>query len=217
MAKRIHCRVVPFALLLGLLAIAAPLWACDPVIYDFSEAGPPTVSIEVLPDCSFEDADYYSYDNKSFLENGIGGRPTKNFGNGRVTQRLYAYGCGTTEYLFFMDCTAAEAVVIAGEEDPSAIESDGYYVPDVLIRYIQPPFGAISIKPDSTAQGLLEIAISNGYQVSTNASEFVDSGLLLSSGAAKPKLPGDYNSRADIYDIHCGCRLFYPGSPGAGG
>jgi hypothetical protein len=206
------------SLVLGLPISVGAVWACDPAVYDFSESGLPTTTLEVKPDCSFDDLDYYSFDNSAFDVDELTGRPVRNIGNGRVAQRLSVPACGaTTEYIFFMDCTSSETVVIMGIEDPSLVRPDGYYVPEILVEYIQSPYGAISLKPGSKAPALLEAASKNGYSASTNVSAFVATGLLLGEGEAQPDPAGDYRSQADAYDFTCGCKLYYPGSAGAGG
>jgi hypothetical protein len=88
-----HCRVMLLALVLGMPFTAAPLWACDPAVYDFSESGLPTITLEVKPDCSFDDADYFGFDISVVGIDELTGRPVKNIGNGRVAQRLSVPAC----------------------------------------------------------------------------------------------------------------------------
>jgi hypothetical protein len=68
------------------------------------------------------------------------------------------------------------------------------------IRYIQPPFGPINVGPESTVESLAATAKKHGIETNRDVSGFL--------GAAKKR---------DRYDYACGCKLFYPGSAGAGG
>lgn len=189
------------AALFALLA-ATQAGACDFGFYSESEARKLDGPIEVLPDCSFSDVSSYRFDVGQYLTHSADGGPARDRGNGRIGQVIGSSGvCSTTERLLFVDCTSGEAVLFEGRSMPPApgdVEIGGFI--QETAKAIQPPHGPISITKDATVSDLVAKAKANGINYDLDVKSFF--------GAAKKR---------DRYDFRCGCKLFYPGSPGAGG
>lgn len=175
---------------------ATPSLACEPALLDKSEAQRADTRIKVKADCSyqnidaakpFEDESYWATITRS-------ASPVRDRGNGKIAQRLVTSGfCSASEALLFLDCDTGESLIVLGKGTPPADFEVAGLIGDT-VENIQPPYGPISIGPDTTATALFELA--KKHNITTKA-------------------PSDYFrkvSKRDRYDITCGCKLFYPGS-----
>jgi hypothetical protein len=116
----------------------------------------------------------------------------QDIGGGVVVQEQGQYACGPNEELVVTDCSTGEAVVIHGL--PTA---DGWG------RTLDPvfaPTGAVTIHRGMTLRELVGAVQRRGVEVSAWQSTI----------QAVQTIPND------LPDPYCGCRLFYPGSVGAG-
>ena len=189
--------------LLLILATSAEAVACEPSVYDRREAAKVDDPVVTNPDCSFTDADAFNVnDDEYYLVRYLLGAPVRDIGNGRVAQRLSEPLCGgVTEHLLFVNCAAGESVMIEGVEEPG-LTIDGYYVPDFLIRYIQPPYGNAGVTSATTVEDLSQRAMQAGYAILSDVNTYLDT-------------PNRLRKIADRYDVSCGCKLFYPDTVGA--
>jgi len=184
---------MPMVLSTSLVAIA-----CEPEVFTGSSASQDT-RISLLADCSFEDtfvdrargSAYFTVDHRS-------GGPARDIANGRFGQKIISsHTCAPNEMLLFVDCNAGEEVLVRGVPAP---EDEGEGLGGYFIKYIQAPYGPIRIGPQSTVAELTAKAQANDLFLVEDAKTF---------------LAGE--RRRDRYDFACGCKLYYPGSVGAGG
>jgi hypothetical protein len=121
------------------------------------------------------------------------GDMAQDVGGGVVVQEQDNHACGTFESLLVTDCATGEAMVIRGLPDSNGFTSSL----DALFR----PTGPVAIRQGMTLRELVSAAERHGAGVSG----------WQESIRAVETIPGD------LPDAQCGCRVFYPGSTGAGG
>ncbi|WP_299986858.1 hypothetical protein [uncultured Ruegeria sp.] len=143
---------------------------------------------KVLPDCSFEHSGRGKW-------NYFGGNAVVDIGNGRIGQRIKSgQGCSPRDALFFQDCTTGESIVIEGKYFNSGIAG---HVP-TSIDLIQKPDGPIGLTSATTVPELEQIPVEHRYSFTKDVQEFF--------GRTEDHKRIDYT---------CGCKLYYPDSPGA--
>jgi hypothetical protein len=136
-------------------------------------------------DCSFKNAG--GVHSETF------GGPAVDIGEGRTAQAISAKNVctGLAERLLFVDCSNTASLLLQPKEDYSL--SRFQTVAEMLY-----PQGPIRITSDTTVAGLAEEAKALGIYVIEDLDKW--------TSASKP------NRR---YDRYCGCKHFYPDSPGA--
>lgn len=159
------------------------------------------------------------------------GRPVRDIGDGRTGQLVVSSGsCPYQEKLHFVDCTTGQSVTIDGIYEPEIqrdIDSGKYVVlgGDLLIKYVQPPFGPVGISRRSTAESVSAEAERAGYTWSSsiladfaasNASkmEWLEMGRGYPEMAPFLRYAKSRNARRQ-FDPRCGCKLHYPETAGA--
>ncbi|UUV05017.1 hypothetical protein [Ruegeria sp. YS9] len=143
---------------------------------------------KVLPDCSFRNGGRGQFAI-------FGGKPVVDIGNGRVGQRIHSgEGCSPDESLFFMNCADGTGIVVEGLHYSSEIAG---YAPS-SIDLIQKPLGAIGLTSETTVSNVEEVATKNRYTFTKEVRDFF--------GRSENHKRIDYT---------CGCKLYYPDSPGA--
>jgi hypothetical protein len=152
--------------------------------------GPPPgwrdARIAVGADCSFTEAG-------STYELPISGRAAVDLGDGRIGQRLESSGyCTQSEFLLVVDCNRREMISITGVEYGNDL-TGGFSVDQLYA-----PRGAIRLSRRPSVGQLVSIAERAGYEYRLGLPEFIDD-----------------LGRRNRPDPFCGCRLFYPDSPGA--
>jgi hypothetical protein len=180
--------IILAALLLGatLPSIAA---ACENYVADYS------LRATSLPDCSFAHAGH---------ERDYSGFAARDIGNEKIAFRMVQdSSCLTQEKLVVVDCSSAEVLTIDGVLDPvvvADVKAGKYFLlgENRQIKYIQRPFGPISVTKDATIGELEQIAQKSGL---TTVRDLVN-------------LVGQFKRR-ERFDPYCGCKLFYPESTGA--
>jgi hypothetical protein len=190
-------------LLRVILASALLMAGAEASAWDFdflsrAEARAAETPIEVGADCSFKDRGTARFMPNQYISHGIEGSPARDRGNARIGQRVVDLGgCREVEHLLFVDCNSGEAILLEGVDDPTTdIEIAG--LTSGLIKFIQPPYGPILIKSDTTVDGLVLAAKEYGLRYDTDVIAFF---------AAVRK--------RDRFDYTCGCKLYYPDSVGA--
>lgn len=180
-----------------------PALACDLPFYEMPANTPESVlrpPIKIKSDCSFEMTGYKVYrgEDGTLLawDDAGGGDAVFDKGNGRISQRITAWeGCAADEKLLVVDCSTDEAVLIKGRRAPEDRENDFAYS---TIENIQPPYGPIEVTGETQITSLARQARVNDIIVIPEVSQFFET------------------ATRKQYDHSCGCKLFYPGSPGAG-
>lgn len=126
------------------------------------------------------------------------GNAVRNRGNGRVAQKIIFsnYGCIKAEALLFVDCTKPNTVLLFGRPDEHMF-AGGWRTNIAAIQY---PNGPLSVTDSSTVESLTRTARQHGIEYMTDARQLFDQ-----------------VDKRDRYDVYLGCKLFYPGSPGASG
>jgi hypothetical protein len=198
--------------LLGMSAQAA--FACDPPVYTLEQAARVEKPVEIGAACEFVDSDAVSADGEWFLQRTIVGDPVVDHGNGKISQKLSQKGCGVTEHLLVIDCSAGEAVALLGAEDPS-IDTDDYYESEQLIRFIQPPYGKFEVTGETSIPRLARMARRNGVVFVRDIPRLLDEDYFARDGRVFFFEVPDRDLGDDRYAISCGCQLYYPGSAGA--
>jgi phosphosulfolactate synthase (CoM biosynthesis protein A) len=97
--------------------------------------------------------------------------------------------------LLFVDCTTGQSVLIYGEYEPNV---KGSSLNGSFIKFIQKPYGPISITPQSEVDELINTAKTNDLKVVEDAKTFLEG-----------------KQKRDRYDFACGCKLYYPDSVAA--
>lgn len=160
------------------------------------------------------------------------GRPVRDFGDGKVAQLLVASeSCPYQEVLHFVDCNSGESASVYGVYEPSiqrAIDNEEVLMlgGDLMIKYIQPPHGPVSISGKSTEKSVSSAAKKAEYEVSSDIlSDFREDnqGLLkwFDMGAQYDNMYSRYHRYAKSkraareFDPMCGCKIYYPDSVGA--
>ena len=153
------------------------------------------------------------------------------FGNGRTGQLIVSsMSCPYQEKLHFVDCNTGESVSVDGVYEQSIQQAvdNGEYVMlggDLLIKYIQPPFGAVGISSQSIAESVSAAAKAAGYKWSSDIlidlrSDNVSRTEWLEMGGVYPEMEphrryAKSRKARREFDAVCGCKIFYPDSPGA--
>ena len=178
------------------LVTASYAMACDPTVYSIGSAFYDK-RISIGPDCSFRDS--FVVRNRGsayFTLNSRSGGPVVDVGNGRVAQKVVASEiCSPRETLLFVDCTTGQSVLIYGEPEPNV---EGGSLNGSFIKFIQKPYGPISITPQSKVDELINTAKTNDLRVVEDAKTFLEG-----------------KRKRDRYDFACGCKLYYPDSVAA--
>jgi hypothetical protein len=157
-----------------------------------SAPGPeaPDLPLTLYSDGSFVHAET-NLDYSSFS-----GRPVRDIGGGRVGQVFQYSACEpAAQWLLFVDCTTGSAIMVAGIGGPVA-EAEGLYMSTTAL---QAPNGPLALTPATTVAEVAAVAAREGLQVETDVPAYA---------AAR----GPQNAFNPFY----GCRIFYPGSVGAG-
>ena len=159
------------------------------------------------------------------------GRPVMDIGNGRTGQLIVSSeSCPYQEKLHFVDCATGLSVSVDGVYEPSiqrAVDSGEYVMlgGDLMIKYIQPPFGTLGISSQSTAESVSAAAKAAGYKWtsdilsdlrsdSVSTVEWLESGEEYTDMQPFLRYAKSRNARRE-FDAMCGCKVFYPDSPGA--
>lgn len=149
--------------------------------------------ITIHQDCSFENADTEAgpYGRDMLL-----GGKAFDLVNTKVAQRISAgNSCMTLESLLVFDCGANEAIAIAApfdDQDSVGITSS--------VKLLQPPYGPINLGNETTVASLTAIAQKHNYAFEVLGND------------------GDNTiGYWDQFPSGCGCKKFYPTSPGADG
>ena len=175
------------------LVTTSQAMACSPAMYPIGSAFFDK-RISIGPDCSFQDefvernrgSGYFTTDSRS-------GGPVMDVGNGRIAQKVVASEvCSPIETLLFVDCTTGQSVLIYGEPEPNV---EGGSLNGRFIKFIQKPYGPISITPQSEVDELINTAKTNDLRVIEDAKTFLEG-----------------KRKRDRYDFACGCKLYYPDS-----
>ncbi|MFQ6552852.1 hypothetical protein AAD018_010980 [Aestuariibius insulae] len=145
-------------------------------------------SVAVGLSCSFENAG---------LTDHISAGPAKDLGSGQIYQRVN----DQSYFVMFADCNTREATLLWGPPTPSAVEdSCGYY--DGYEALV----GDDAILSRTTGGNLHEFVAA---AKDLGATELNPIKYLNETPSGKPVW------RRDRIDLLCGCRIFYPDSPGA--
>ncbi|WP_282119189.1 hypothetical protein [Ruegeria atlantica] len=163
--------------------------------------------LEVETSCAFKNAGHgrhYSFS----------GEPVVDFGNGRVGQRLISGDlCHSRQNLYFPDCSLGESIIITGKRI-GPLKTDGEIETEnsgpktlsapnstkVSHELTLEPLGPVRISAQTTVTEVLDIATKNNYRATFLISEFFQ--------AFAPTTHRHLDSA-------CGCKLYYPDSPGA--
>jgi hypothetical protein len=151
--------------------------------------GTPDMPITLYSDGSFIHAET-NIDMSSFR-----GRPVRDIGGGRVGQVLQYSSCDVAQWLLFVDCTTGSAIMVAGISGPVA-EAEGLTMSTTAL---QAPNGPLALTPATTVAEVAAVAAREGLHVEADVPAYA---------AAR----GPQNAFNPFY----GCRIFYPGSVGAG-
>ncbi|WP_420584434.1 hypothetical protein [Ruegeria sp.] len=177
-----------FLALISEVAVAACLVGhCEPTqpIIHFDKPA------KVKKDCSFTDAgDGWSSD--------FYGGSAANIGGGRVGQRLVLdAACVRSESVMVVDCNTKEFIQIRGVCTPPDPETAGFlglYSADLLY----PPRGQLKLNSNTRVEDLANLSKRAGYDHWDSSEDFMS--------RAK---------RKNRINPFCGCKLYYPDSPGA--
>ena len=142
--------------------------------------------VKQKPDCSYVNGGYYD---------GESGEAAIDLGNGRVMQRVVPPGPMISERVILLDCASGDSLVVHGKADPDRETSCGS---SFEVRRYEKPDGPLDYGAGADLSELERVARRYEVVVYGNAEAQNDDELL-----------------RDRVDYFCGCRLFYPGSPGA--
>lgn len=142
--------------------------------------------IEVSADCSFEHAG---------LQNEHAGGPANDLGNGRISQNL-----GSEYEVMVADCETKQAILLSS---PTKVVNDVCGPTDVWLGPVSGPKGYLTLKEGETLEDLVRIAKARSVKVNVDA------------GSINIDPWGDVVRRREFVNLFCGCKLYYPDSPGA--
>ncbi len=152
--------------------------------------GTPDLPITLYSDGSFVNAE--TNDDMSSFE----GRPARDIGGGRVGQVFQYRACEpAAQWLLYVDCTTGSAIMVAGITGPLA-EAEGLYMSTTAL---QAPHGPLALTPATTVAEVAAVAAREGLPVETDVPAY--------AAARGPQ---------NAFNPFFGCRIFYPGSVGAG-
>ncbi len=174
------------ALLFALLAIApVGAFACEGAMQPYDK------QISKNDDCSFANAGEGRFGHGS-------GAAVVDLGASKVGQKLSfgRDGCNIDEVLLFADCSSGEMIQIGGIRLDTDVDVAGAYY--THIRNIQQPIGPIGLTEQTTVGQLIAISEKHDFRYTTDIDAVVNS-----------------LKRRNRYDPSCGCKLYYPDSPGA--
>jgi len=126
----------------------------------------------------------------------IDGSAPFDVGNGKVGQELYRGdgNCNHMELLLVVDCISVEHIVIEGVDGQKGLISP--YSTSVDLLY--PPTGKIRLTESVTISELAEVSGAQGYTFETDLQSALET-----------------KKKRNRYNPFNGCKIFYPGSPGA--
>ena len=145
-------------------------------------------AVAVGPSCSFENAG---------LTDHISAGPAEDLGSGRVYQRVN----GQDHFVMFADCNTREVTLLWGPPTPSAAEEVCGFFDDY-----EPLVGDEALLPATTGESLLEFVAAARELGATERDPIK---YINETSSGKPVW------RRDRVDLLCGCKIFYPESPGA--
>ncbi|WP_147235135.1 hypothetical protein [Ruegeria sp. A3M17] len=122
----------------------------------------------------------------------LGGEPAQDLGAGRISQVVSDFGAETA---VVSDCETGEQVQVNGfwrEAESAACQSS-----TKVVRYLKPN-GSLDLSLGASIKELSSEIVSLGYSVRQ--------GVTFDDRRARPR---------DYPDFFCGCKLYYPDSPGA--
>jgi hypothetical protein len=152
--------------------------------------GTPDLPVTLYSDGSFTHAETPE-DFSSFS-----GRPVRDIGGGRVGQVLQYSACDTAQWLLFVDCTTGSAIMVAGIYDE---EEAARGIPMSTTALQATQGGPLGLTAATTVADIQALALRERLTVETD---------VLGYAAER----GPQNAFNPFY----GCRIFYPGSVGAG-
>jgi hypothetical protein len=156
---------------------------------------PPGPGVTDLPITLYSDGSFVNAETNKDMSS-FEGRPARDIGGGRVGQVFQYRACEpSAQWLLFVDCTTGSAVMVAGITGPIA-EEDRVYM---STRALQAPYGPLALTPSTTVAEVASVAAREGWTVRTDVPAY----------AAER---GPQNA----FNPFFGCRIFYPGSVGAG-
>jgi hypothetical protein len=167
------------------------------------------------------------------LDRNYSGKNALDIGGGRIGQLIVANeSCPYLEKVLFVDCNTGESVTVDGVIEPDLqrkLDQSGAKIlgGDYLIKYLQPPTGPLALTSETTVEAVIEVSEREGFGFSTEVlrdfethNQAVLEHNKIAAGYGEP-LAKRIVSRArrpsahQPFDTHCGCKLFYPDSPGA--
>jgi hypothetical protein len=204
------------SLVLVLMALPGVAWGCEEPL-----------KVNPKPRQSDQDCSFSGYG----VTGQWSGRPVMDFGDGKVAQLVVSSeSCPYLEKLHFVDCTTGLSVNINGVYEPSiqrSADNKEYLMlgGDLKIKYIQPPYGSVSISSQSTAKSVTAVARSAGYEWSSDILSDLrasnnDTLKWFEMGKQDSSLRPFYRyaksqSAGLEFDAMCGCKRYYPESLGA--
>ncbi|MDA7963059.1 hypothetical protein [Ruegeria sp.] len=150
--------------------------------------------------CAFSKGGRKKYDTFS-------GEPVIDLGNGHIAQKLITgTNCMSRLNLFVSDCSTGQGIVVFGKRVGPVKKSDesGHKTvssaqgPDATIDLLQEPLGPLGLNSQTTLLDVRRTSIEHNYRAETNLRWFFSR----------------HETRKRI-DYTCGCKLYYPDSPGA--
>lgn len=123
------------------------------------------------------------------------GRPARDVGQGRVGQIIVAATCQASHSLLFVDCTTGSTILVGGV--PGGPEEDQYLAASA--RALQPPYGPLALTGSTTVAEVAAVAAREGWSVVADVPGYAA-----------------MNGPRNAFDPFMGCKVFYPGSVGAG-
>ncbi len=167
------------------------------------------------------------------LDRNYSGKNALDIGGGRIGQLIVAKeSCPYLEKVLFVDCNTGESVTVDGVIEPELqrkLDQSGAIMlgGDYLIKYLQPPIGPLALTSETTAEAVIEVAEREGFGFSTEVlRDFETHNQTVLEHNKVGAEYGDPLSKRIVsrarrpsahqpFDTHCGCKLFYPDSPGA--
>jgi hypothetical protein len=178
------------AAMLGGVVLAGPSISCEVAIDKTNDP------VQVDEDGSFRNGDLHAgptgWDRMS-------GFAPSDLGSGKVSQivGLATPSCSTDEVLVVSDCFAAQAIALWGRAEPLQGEPEGDWGRDNAVANLLPPSGPLRLDAGVAVAALLEAA---------QAAEIAFVVMGKEDGHWAPWMS---------YPLHRGCKIYYPGSPGA--